>query len=68
MACLNKYSVYEQGTDKPIFIYGTAAECANSLGVSVGSFYKQIWRARNGMPPQKYQIYIENTDEEDCCG
>ena len=60
----NRYSVYEIGTDRPIRIWGTSQECAEALGISRGSFYTQIVRARKGRPPQKYEI-IEHTEKEE---
>ncbi len=58
----NRYSVYERGTDRPIMIHGTSAECAGALRIGIPSFYKQIQRSRQGQPSQKYEIF---TDEED---
>ena len=60
----NYYSVYARGTDRPIFIHGTTEECCKALGINSRSFYKQIWRARQGRPSQKYEIFIDE-DEED---
>lgn len=61
----NRYSVYETGTDRPISIYGTAKECADALHIAVESFYKQIMRMRKGQPPQRYEIFIDDTDDEE---
>ncbi len=60
----NRYSVYETGTDRPIRIWGTSAECAASMGIDRHSFYKYVMRARNGQPIQKYEI-IEHTEKEE---
>lgn len=59
------YSVYARGTDRPIFIHGTAEECCKALGINTRSFYKQIWRARHGRPSLKYEIITDEDDEED---
>lgn len=61
----NSYSVYERGTDRPILIHGTSAECAAALGICVTTFYKQIQRTRQGMPPKKYEIFTDEDDEEE---
>lgn len=61
---MNRYSVYERGTDRPFFIAGTAAECAEALGITLQSFYKQVQRSRRGHPPQKYEIFIDEDEEE----
>lgn len=60
----NRYSVYERGTDTPIYIYGTADECAAALGVTRDGFYKLLWRQRHGNPPRGIEIF-EDIDEED---
>lgn len=63
-AALRKYSVYECGTDRPIFINGTAKECAEAMGVTTNSFYKRLWSHRSGRNvPRDYEIFID--DEED---
>lgn len=60
---LARYSVYEHGTDRPICIYATAQECAAVLGVSINTFYTYVMRIRQGRPPKKVDIYID--DKED---
>lgn len=60
---MNRYSVYETGTDRPIAIYRTAEECAAALGITPGSFYKKIGRARAGRPPRKYEIFTDEDEE-----
>ncbi len=62
----NLYSVYARGTDRPIMIAGTAAECAAALGITRSSFYTQIVRTRKGQPPQKYEIFEDNPKKEAC--
>lgn len=61
----NRYSVYERGTDRPILIWGTSAECATALGITLDSFYTQIKRSRQGLPPKKYEIVVHTEKEED---
>ena len=59
----NRYSVYERGTDRPIVIDGTAKECAAALGITRGSFYKQLNRTHQGKPPQSYEIFEDGPAE-----
>ena len=59
------YSVYERGTDRPIFIHGTSRQCADALGIELDSFYKQVVRTRKDQAPRRYEIIIENSTEED---
>lgn len=63
-----KYSVYNRRTDQPIVIHATAAECSEALGIEVRTFYKQITRTRQGMPPKKYEIFTDDEDEDDVDG
>ena len=60
---VNRYSVYERGTDRPIIIAGTAKECVAALGIETASFYKQTYRTRRGLPPQKYEIFTDDPEE-----
>lgn len=63
---LRKYSVYEVGTDRPICTNGTAQECAAALGIKLNSFYWQMHRLKDGLhTPRKYEIFIDDDDEED---
>ena len=62
----NFYSVYERGTDRPIFIHGTPAQCAAAMGVDVKTFYTYLVRIRLGKRvPQKIEILKDDFDEED---
>ena len=65
MKMTKRYSVYERGTDRPIYINGTAEECAAALGITRRSFYTQVMRSNKGHPPQYYEIFIDDTDEEE---
>ena len=43
------YTVYNNNTDMPIIVDGTAAECAAAMGLkTVGNFFNTVVRARNG--------------------
>ena len=61
----NIYSVYNRRTDMPVYIHGTAAECSAAMGIGVKTFYTYILRARKGCPHKKYEIFIDEDDEED---
>lgn len=43
------YTVYNNNTDMPIIVDGTAAECAAAMGLkTVGNFFNTVVRARSG--------------------
>lgn len=43
------YTVYNNKTDFPIIVDGTAEECAAAMGLkTVGNFFNTVVRARNG--------------------
>lgn len=43
------YTVYNNKTDFPVIVDGTAAECAAAMGLkTVGNFFNTVVRARNG--------------------
>ena len=43
------YTVYNNNTDMPIIVDGTAAECAAAMGLAtVGNFYNAVVRVRDG--------------------
>ena len=60
------YSVYERGTDRPIYIHGTAEECAKAMGVDTPTFYHYISRARRKSPHalQKFEIVKDDPEED----
>ena len=65
---LNRYSVYNDKTDQPLIIYGTAEECASAMGIKVNSFYRYVVRMRQGLIKLKkwvvYEDEIDDLDEE----
>ena len=42
------YSVYDTKTTLPVIIDGTAEACAKVMGMTLGSFYCALHRAREG--------------------
>ncbi len=62
------YSVYKTGTDMPICIHGTAAECAAAMGISVQSFWHCVAQIRSGRrKPKKIEIVQDEEDDGDLC-
>ena len=59
-----RYSVYENKTDRPIIIDGTADQCAAVLHRSRNSFYCLVNRVRKGRV-KKYAILRRYEDEEE---
>ena len=43
------YSVYDTKTTLPVIIDGTAAECANVMGIKIASFYSALDRQKKGL-------------------
>lgn len=60
------YSVYERGTDRPIYIHGSAGECARAMRVDIDTFYHYISRARRKSPHalQKFEIVKDDPEED----
>lgn len=59
-----RYSVYENKTDRPVIIDGTADECAAALKRSRNSFYCLVNRVAKGRI-KKYTILRRFEDEEE---
>ena len=52
----------------PIYIHGTAEECAAALGVTVQTFYNYITRFRAGpRTPKKIEIFRDEKEDDDLC-
>lgn len=58
------YSVYNRRTDQPVFIHGMAKECAKAMKVTPATFYHYITRNRTGFLPCKYDIFVDEEDED----
>jgi hypothetical protein len=58
------YSVYDRKTDTPVFIHGTAVDCAKAMGVKVGTLYHYVSRTRKGTDC-KYDIFIDDPEEDE---
>lgn len=42
------YTVYDNRTDFPVIVDGTARECAKAMGLAPASFYSAVVRAKSG--------------------
>ena len=58
------YSVYNRKTDEPVYIHGRAKECAKAMKVTAATFYHYVTRNKTGFMDCKYDIYVDEEDEE----
>ena len=59
-----RYSVYRKGTDEPIVINGTSEQCAAAMSITTNSFYRYLVRSEHGIKGRKYEIFVDDPDEE----
>ena len=57
-----RYSIYDNRTDMPIIIDGTAKECAEAFGTTTNSFYCMVNRVRLGKN-KRYTVLTRMLDE-----
>ena len=55
------YTVYDNRTDFPVIVGGTATECAKAMGLTIESFYCAVSRARSGAT-KRWTIMKEYSD------
>lgn len=48
------YTVYNNITDMPVIIDGTAEECAKAMGIKLESFYSYVARLHDGKTKKWY--------------
>jgi hypothetical protein len=48
------YTVYDNKTDMPVIIDGTAKECAKAMGMAFSSFYPTVRRVKIGETKKWY--------------
>ena len=62
------YTIYNNKTDMPVIIDGTARQCAKAMGLSLDSFYCTVCRARKGLI-KKWHIqsyYLDGKNKGRC--
>lgn len=59
------YSVYNRKTDMPVMIHGKIEECMRIMGVSKATFYIYATHTRNGSRKCKYEIYVDDQEEDE---
>lgn len=57
------YTVYDNKTDFPIIVGGSAQECAKAMGITLQSFFNAVDRSRKGLN-KRWTILSEWEDEE----
>lgn len=55
------YTVYDNRTDFPVIVVGTAEECAKAMNLTIESFYCAVSRARSGAT-KRWTILKEYSD------
>jgi hypothetical protein len=48
----------------PVMIYGLASECAAAMGITTNSFYRYLVRSKHGIEVRKYEVFVDDPDEE----
>lgn len=61
------YSVYNRRTDLPVCVHGKRDECMAATGLSETSFYTYVTRTRRGDKKGRYEIYVDEEDDDDEC-
>lgn len=62
----NRYSIYYRVGEMPLIIHGTAQECANAMGIALGTFYSYLSRQNAGKQElTKYLIYEDGKETEE---
>lgn len=56
----NRYTVYDNKTDFPVIVSGTAMECAEAMGIKVKTFYAALTSKYSG---ERWHIIKEDEDE-----
>lgn len=59
------YSVYNRHTDEPVIIHGSPLECMAATGLAKRSFYIYVTRTRQNAKKGKYEIYVDEEDEDE---
>lgn len=59
------YSVYNRHTDQPVIVHARAKECMAAVGLTPASFYSYVTRTRKGVEKGRYEIFVDEEDDED---
>ena len=59
------YSVYNRHTDELIYPHGRRDEIMAVVGLTKASFYTYVTRTRKGTAKGKYEIFVDEEDDED---
>lgn len=62
---LKLYTVYDNTTDLPLIVDGTAEEAAKIMGIKRSSFFSAVSRHQSGERVTKYYIEVRRVTEED---
>lgn len=60
----NYYSVYRRKTEMPVIIHATTQECIKIMGVSLATFYCYASHTRHGTRKCKYEVYVDDSEED----
>lgn len=59
------YTVYDNKTDLPVIVDGTADEAAKVMGIKRASFFSAVSRCRSGERCTRWYIEVRKVTEED---
>lgn len=59
------YSVYDRDTEMPIIIHADSKECAERLGITELTFRSYVSHTKHGKRKGKYEIYLDDPEDED---
>ncbi len=60
---MNLYTIYNNKTDMPVIIDGTARECAKAMGMTLSSFRSAVTHAKTGKV-KKWHIEVQQNIQE----
>lgn len=58
------YSAYDRKTDMPVVVHGSTGECLRILGIARATFYSYVSHTKNGTRKCKYEIYVDEEEEQ----
>lgn len=57
------YSVYDRHTDMPVIIHEPAKECAEKIGITLGTLRSYVSRTRKGNNRGRYDVFEDEIEE-----